>query len=55
MNDWTPLHCASKWGQTDIARYLVSKGANKSAKTRNNKTPYDLAKRSNEEMRNILK
>ena len=30
-------------GQTDVVKYLVYKGANKNAKNKDGKTPYDLA------------
>ena len=52
-HEQTPLHYASYWNKTDIVKYLVSKGANKNAKAKNGRTPYDMAK--NDEIRNILK
>ena len=39
----TPLHVASEKGKTDIVQYLISIGANKSAKDKDGKTPDDLA------------
>ena len=30
-------------GETDIVKYLVSKGANKNAKNKDGNTPYDIA------------
>ena len=40
-------------GETDVVQYLVSKGANKCAKDKFGKTPYDIAK--NDEIRELLK
>ena len=39
----TPLHIASYYGQTEVVKYLVSKGANKNAKDHNGQTPYDIS------------
>ena len=45
-SDWTPLHCATNqvkyYNRTDVFKYLISKGANKYAKNKDGKTPYDL-------------
>ena len=54
ISNLTPLHFATYYfSKTDIVKYLVSKGANKNAKDRHDKTPYDLAWKN--EIRNILK
>ena len=49
----TPLHYASEWCETDVVKYLVSKGANKNAKVKDDRTPYDLAYKD-KEIRNFL-
>merc|ERR1712048_802767 len=43
-NKDTPLHLACKWDQKPVAEYLVGKGADKTAKNKQKKTPGDIAK-----------
>ena len=40
--DWTPLHWAASGGQTDVAEFLVSKGADIKAETKYKATPLNL-------------
>ena len=40
---YTPLHYAAAWAQDDLIRYLVSKGADVTAKTRLGQTTLDMA------------
>ena len=57
-NDWTPLHYSAY--STEIfyslttLKYLVSKGANKYARDKNGKRPYDIALPRRSEPRKIL-
>ena len=37
------LHLASQRGRCDIVEYIIPKGANKNAKDKDEKTPYDAA------------
>jgi hypothetical protein len=39
----TPLHYACKYGNIDICRYLIEKGASACRKNSSNETPYDVA------------
>lgn len=41
--DVTPLHCAARWGHSDIVKLLLEAGADITAKTSNGKTPIELA------------
>ena len=43
VNQWTPLHTASFWDSHEVIVQLVEAGADLTAKTRNEETPYDLA------------
>ena len=52
-DDQTPLHWASKHGNTNVVKYLVSKGANKTTRDKDGKIPCDLA--DTDEIRIILK
>lgn len=40
---YTPLHYAASWGKIDVVRYLISKGANVTARTRLGMTTADMA------------
>ena len=42
-NYWTPLHTACFWDSHEVIIQLVEAGADLTAKTRNEETPYDLA------------
>ena len=52
MNRWTSLHYSSFFYNIEVVKYLVSKGANKNAKDKYGKTPYDVV---NSEIRELLK
>jgi hypothetical protein len=39
----TPLHYASKYGNIDICRFLIERGASPGRKNSRNETPYDVA------------
>ena len=41
----TPLHEASCWGREDLVRFLLSRGADRSATDQYGKTPLDWAER----------
>lgn len=40
----TPLHLAAFWGEKDIVKFLMSKGANAQARDKSGKTPLDIAR-----------
>ncbi len=42
-NGYTPLHHAASRGDTELIRYLVSRGANVKAVSRNGQTTVDMA------------
>nr|KAJ3409109.1 hypothetical protein HK105_003104 [Polyrhizophydium stewartii] len=45
QNNWTPLHEAVGHCRKDVVQYLLKKGADRNAKSAQDETPVDLAKR----------
>jgi len=43
---WSALHQAAEAGHADAVKFLVNSGANLAAKTKDGKTPWDVAKAS---------
>jgi ankyrin repeat protein len=45
----TPLHYAAKYNNPDVVKYFLEKGAKKDEKDASGNTPYDVAKKENED------